>query len=370
MSEKKKSGGPIPIIVGLVLFSAGLYSVFMVDWSSEPPPEPVVIRPVKSEIVGMGVSETSVTFPGRVKAAQAVDLAFDVSGQLSELAAEEGMKVKKGDVLAKLDDADFRNDLAVAQAESQRAKAQFERVSKAAETDAVSQQEVSNAQAAYDAARAHVNIKQKAVQNTELRATFDGVIGNTFVDNFETVQAKARILSLQDISSIEVEVNVPERRIIQGQQGNRSSTKLFVVFDYLPDERFPAELIKIAADADPATQTYQATVALPQPDTVNILPGMSALVVAELAEERNAKADVILVPVESLGIDPAGAYYVWKLDGEGDTYKVSRVDVAQGAMSDFGMEILSGLNAGDRIATAGVNFLKDGQQVKLLAPSN
>lgn len=370
MSEKKKPGGPIPIIVGLLLFGAGVYSVFMVDWSSEPPPQPEVIRPVKSAVVGMGVSETSVTFPGRVKAAQAVDLAFDVSGQLSELPAEEGMEVKKGDVLAKLDDADFKNDLAVAQAEMQRAKAQFERVSKAAETDAVSQQEVSNAQAAYDAARAQVNIKQKAVRNTELRATFDGVIGNTFVDNFETVQSKVPILSLQDISSIEVEVNVPERRMIRSQQANKPQAELFVVFDYLPDERFSATLLNIAADADPATQTYQATVGLPQPENVNVLPGMSASVIAELPAERIADAQTIMVPVESLGIDPTGQYFVWKLDGEGDTFKVSRVEVQQGALNDFGIEILNGLDTGDRIATAGVNSLKEGQQVKLLEPSN
>ena len=370
MSGKKPSRSVMGVIAGALLFVGGLYSVFMIDWSSEIPEEPEVIRPVKSEVVGRGASETSVTFPGRVKATQSVNLAFDVPGQIINFPAEKGLEVKKGDVLAKLDNVDFQNNLAVAEAEKKRAKAQYERVSEAAKSNAVSKQEESNAQAAYDAASAQVSIQQKALDNTELRATFDGVIGTTFVDNFETVQAKVPILSLHDFSSIEVDVNVPERRIIQGNKENKPKADLFVVFDYLPNERFPAQLINMAADADPATQTYLATVGLARPDNVNVLPGMSASVIAELPEEQIDESAVILVPVESLAIDPSGAYYVWRLDGEGDTFKVSRVNVKQGALSDFGVEVLDGLSAGDRIATAGVNFLKEGQQVKLLAPTN
>ncbi len=124
-------------------------------------------------------------------------------------------------------------------------------------------------------AEARANIATKALDDTHLRPPFTGVIANTFADRFENVQAKQSVLSLQDISSVEVEVSVPEKRVVRALE-DKGKFRFAATFDYLPDREFEVSVKEFSTEADPVTQTYTATFAMPAPDDVLIMPGMTA----------------------------------------------------------------------------------------------
>jgi RND family efflux transporter MFP subunit len=292
-------------------------------------------------------------------------MAFEVSGKLIERPVKKGDMVKVGQLLARLDPRDYKQDLDGVKAEMERARAHRDRIRKAAEKNAVSKQDVSDAEAAFDVARSKVGIKVKALEDTYLRAKFAGLIANTYVENFENISAKQKILVLQDVSSIKIDINVPEERVAMAKR-DRNRFRFVASFDYLPDREFDLEIKEFATEADPKSQTYTATFIMPAPEDVNILPGMTATV-REFLRQAEDDGSSYSVPIDVVPVDGLGNYYVWLLKKDsGDIYTAHRVDVTVGDMMGDSIQILSGLKKGDRIAMAGVHYLQEGQRVRLL----
>lgn len=345
--------------------AGAIFSVAFIDWEKEPQTQPQPIRPLKTMVIESFEEIPGRRYPGKVQAVQQVNLSFEVAGTIIELPVNDGDQVEQGQLLAKLDPRDYQNNLDAAIAERQRSETQLERVTRAAQSGAVSQQDLTDAQAAFDVADARVNVMQKALEDTELYASFSGVIANTFVENHQSVQAKQAILSLQDVSAVDIEVNVPEERIAlssrtKGMFGYRA------VFDYLPDREFDVELKEYATEADPLTQTFAVTFTMIAPEDLSILPGMTSTIVPYRLLDQ-AGEPVIAVPLDVVPVDGQGTYYVWQVSQvDQDLYAVHRTNVQVGEMIGDTILITSGLAQGDRIAAAGVHFLQEGQQVRLL----
>jgi len=136
----------------------------------EPAPEPQAIRPVRAVVIPDAPTASYRTFPGRARAAKEVTLAFEVAGRITQFPVAVGDIVREGAVLVALDPRDFENTLSAARSEVVRAKAQYERVKRAAALNAVSRQDLSDAQAAYESAQATVSIREKALEDSVLRA--------------------------------------------------------------------------------------------------------------------------------------------------------------------------------------------------------
>jgi multidrug efflux system membrane fusion protein len=202
-----------------------------------------------------------------------------------------------------------------------------------------------------------------------LVAMFDGVIANTYVDQFENVKAKQAILTLQDATSVTIEVNVPEERVAIAEPGKeRYKYRFMAAFDYLPNREFKVEVKEFTAEADPVTQTYLVSFSMPSPKGLNILPGMTATISEYKKVEEQVTYNGFLVPVNAVPIDEVGKYYVWKAKAmpDGQSYTVHKTIVKVGEMAQGNIKVTDGLSKGDRIAAAGVNFLQEGQQVYLL----
>ena len=320
MSDKsEKSSRLSGLVMGGVLMGGAILAVVFLDLRPEPEEEEAAIRPLKTLVVESRVHTSDRAYPGRVRPTREVNLAFEVSGRVTKINVNKGDQVEQGKVLAELDASDYIDSLKSAQAEMDRSRAQLERVQKAAESNAVSQQDVTDAQAAFDRSSAQVSIREKAVKDTKLLATFPGLIANRFVEQFQDVRAQESILSLQDISILEIEVNLPEERIIRGREG-RETLEFTASFEYLPGRNFPVELKELATEADPATQTYAArfTMEPPEPEDALILPGMTATIREVLPDRAGAGDDSISIPLDVAGIDGLGTYYVWVVTQESD----------------------------------------------------
>ncbi len=233
------------------------------------------------------------------------------------------------------------------------------------QSGAANQQEVVDTKAAFDVADADSKIAEKALADTYLRAPFGGVIAKTLAENFQNIQAKQPILSLQDVSSVEIEINIPEERVALKFK-DKDKVGLIATFDYLPGREFEVELEEFATEADPATQTFAVTLAMPAPKDVTVLPGMTATITPYRKQLEDDEAAGFAVPIDAVPVDELGMYHIWKIatDPSG-RLSVHRVDVQVGEMVRDDIIVLSGLSKGDRIATAGVHLLREGQQVRL-----
>ena len=195
--------------IGALVLVAGIVAVVMIRREPAAMEEIAAVRPLKTMVLGTETSALVEEYPARVAAGEEVAMAFETGGTLTELPVREGDRVQKGRLLARLDPRDAQNQLDAAEAELKRAEAQRDRMRIAAEAKAVSLQELSNAEAAYDVAAAQRNIKRKALDDTELKASFDGVIARVLADNFQTVQPKQQILSQTEQLAAQARQNKP-----------------------------------------------------------------------------------------------------------------------------------------------------------------
>jgi RND family efflux transporter MFP subunit len=295
-----------------------------------------------------------------------VDLAFQVSGPLTELPIKNGQDVKEGELLARIDPRDFENALSAKHGTLAKAQSDIKKLNRLFEQGNAGRQEVVDAQAVFDVAEAEYKIAAKALEDTNLRAPFAGVIAQKFVENFENVGGKQPILSLQDISSVEIEVNIPEEVAVVSR-GAKDAFRFVATFDYLPGRDFAVTPKEFTTEADPLTQTYAATLVMPAPDDVNILPGMTATITPYRLEASASEDSGYAVPIDAVPVDGMGTYFVWKTERDaGGAWAVHRVDVKVGEMMQNEILIVEGLTKGDRIAAAGVHVLQEGQRVRPL----
>lgn len=326
---------------------------------------PQAVRPVKSMVVGDVLSGTR-SFPGRVEASERVDLSFRVSGPLVELPIERGQEVRRGELLARIDPRDYRIALDEARAAFTKAEADYLRYQNLYEKDAVSVSELDLHRAQRDVAKARLDDAEANLDYTYLRAPFTGVIGNRYVDNFEEVQVNQIVCSVHDINLLDIIVDVPEHLIANAGDVLNADLDVIARFEADPGREFPLQFREVAAQADPATQTYELRLTMPQPEGLLVLPGMTAEVISRGARAASSETREFTVPASAVFPSADGnAQAVWVIDAREMT--VHRREVKLGAVTGSGsVEVLEGLRAGERIVTAGVSHLREGTKVRLM----
>lgn len=368
--SKKNQKKMLGSVVGLAVMAAAIYSVVFMDWDKAPPEEEELIRPLKTVVVQGGQVEQTYKYLGVVEAADEVALSFDVSGALMSLQVKKGDRVEKDQILASLDPRDFENDLASAQADADKARVTLERLRPAAGTGAITKQQLTDAEAAAASTGARLSIQQKALADTKLTASFDGVVADLFVDNYENITAKQVILVLQATDYVDVTVDVPESRIAEvdparTEIGETAST-FAMTLDYFPNRSFTVLPKEYSTQADELTLSYKVTFTMPRSDDVTLLPGMPATITETKPIEIKG-GQGFLLPADAVPVDTAGQYFVWNLKEEQkDIFTVQRKEVDIGEMVDDRIVVIKGVSEGERIAAAGVHILKEGQRVRLL----
>lgn len=401
-----------------------IISSFAIGCAPEPMPPSNAVRPVKTMVVVAGDDTRQRTFPGIVEASQRVDLAFQVAGLLTKLPVKEGQKVTKGELIAQLRPDEFqarldnlkgqldqaRATLAALQAgerpEERRrreaqvraaearlanARADFLRAEQLVPTRAMSRAEFERYQTTYQvaqedlkAAREHLEaglsgreediaaneaqirgLEARVVEaniqleDTTLSAPFDGVIAQRFVEEGQNIRAKDPVVRFQDVEEVEIIVDVPETVMASDIQ-SADILEIFAELSGAPATRFPVRITEIAQVADPTTQTFKVRTAMLVPEGVRVLPGMTASVTLRY-RRATILGDPILVPISAIFSDPQGEQVTWVL---GSDSKVTRRKVKLGTPTGGQVQIVEGLQPGDRIAVAGVTQLREGMEVR------
>ena len=328
--------------------------------SSEP--EAPVVKPVKTVVVGTSAATAQRSFAGKVDALQNVQLSFQVPGRIESLPIKEGQTFKHGDLIAKLDARDYENELASKQASQTKAKQDLERFRQLWTRDAVPLADLQAKERNYDIANAALQIAEKQVEDTRIRAPFDGHIGRKLAEENQEVQAKQTVATFLDLSQLKIIVDVPEAMVLQAKKD--SEDKFVATFAKIPDREFNLSIHEFGATADPVTRTFPVTLVMPTPEDVTILPGMTASVEWEGGTAQVAGSTQFFIPSGSVVTNTQGQQTVWVVDPESMT--VSARTVQLGKLSGDQVHVTNGLQGGERIVTAGAAFLHEGMEVRLL----
>jgi len=337
-------------------------------------PQPPPPKPVKSLLIGDPNALAEASFPGRAAAAREANLSFRVSGPLVELPVTVGETVDSGDIVAKIDPNDYQvlvdnaqSLVTAARAAARGAQADYERLSNTQKQDpgATSQRAVDVALAVRDETRAAVSSAEATAQSaidrlgyTQLAAPFAGEVVETYVEKFETVVALQPILRILDRSSIKMTLSIPGNLIGYADY----ITNVSVTFDALPGFEIPATVSEIGSEASQVTRTYPLTIVMGQPEGAAILPGMAGQVSIQARLPENADSGVHVPPSALFAGNDTVHSYVWIIENN----VVIRREVQIGSLTTTGILVTGGLNPGERIVTAGVSALTDGQKVTVM----
>lgn len=361
----------LPWIGLLFLITAGCD----LDTAAEHSPPGERVRPVKAVQIQPDASRIIRSFPGTAKALQDTKLSFRVGGPLIELDAATGRRAVKGAPIARIDPRDFlvrlrtaTANLASSRAKLEEAESQFHRYEALIKEKASARAHYDQIKAAYEMAAAQVTADAKqeenarnALHDTLLPAPFTGYIQNEYVENHETVTAGQSIVSMVDLSKIEIVVPLPEDFLPQTQRFLSFSCR----FDALPQQQFPATFKEIAKQPNSSAGTYPLTLVLDQTTSdmsAPVRPGMAAEISITISNEHNAQC--FIVPVGAVVCDHTEQSFVWCIDRQEE--RVFRQPVTISAVTGAGMSIEAGLMPGQWIVSAGAPYLSDRQRVRIL----
>lgn len=336
--------------------------------------EPVErVRAVKTILVAERASGQVHRFPGTVEPVDDSSLSFEVSGLVQQIRAKVGDRVEKGQVLAVLDKQPFELKVESAQAALSRAEAQFaeketafdrERRIQAQDAGATTQRAVDQARAAYEStrqnvsySRAQLDLASRDLQNTELRAPFDGVVSVRHVEAFEEVNRGKPVFDVFAEGAMEATVSIPENMIGEVHLGLEGEVRL----PNRADAVYQAVVSEVGSAATSAN-AFPVKATITDADD-QVRPGMTAELTLRFALEAGGSG--YLVPALALapGVG-SGDRHVFLFDPETSTAR--KTAVQNGGLVGDQAIITTGLSPGDAVVVAGVPFLRDGQRVKLL----
>lgn len=338
---------------------------------------PVVAQPVRTFLVEDANNRPFRQFPGEVVSPRTGRLSFEISGRLIEFPIQNGQLVKKGDLIGQLDTADFIANRDAAQAAFAAAKANFERSESLQQRGAVARAVLDRARQELDTADASLRTATRALDETRLLAPFDGRIAERIARELQNVRAQEQVAILEDISTLEIEINIPERDMMVGGRGltveeARRFLEAKVEFSLLPGEPIDLRLETFSTRANPVSRTFLVSFAFDPPESQNILPGMTGNVMIRrssgLEEGEAGGPEIRLVPVEAV-VTVAGNSTVWRLNPE--TMTVSPVTVEISSIKGGAALIRAeALKSGDEIVASGARFLAEGTAVTRMEVRN
>ena len=330
-----------------------------------------IIRPIETITIGEQATEQFGKYSGVVAAVESSDLSFEISGQVESVEVDIGDSVREGQVLAVLDPERYQLDVNAAEAELVTAEdnvakteAEYERQQRLFEQGAGSERGVEVTEFEYKSAVSAVEFQiarldqaNRDLRNTTLASPYDGVIAWRSVEPNEEVPAGQKILEINAVGKMEVQLAIPETSVHRLNIGD----PVEIAFPTLPGEPAAGRISDIGGAAVQAN-AFPVKVELIDPDE-QVKPGMTAE--ASLLLQHEDATPGFLIPMQALlpAADPnRGFVFVF----DADTSTVRKTAVRSAGAGQGRVIVDEGLEAGDVIAVAGVSFLADGMEVTLM----
>lgn len=361
MTKKAKWG----VLVILVLLIAGMIAYPKVkrmltakDGGFEAPVAPAPslrnrVLNINAEVLKPHSLSDKTISTGSVIPDEEVDLSFEAAGKVVAIYFTEGTHVKKGELLAKINDSPLQAQLKKLEAQIPLAQDRVYRQRALLARDAVSQEAFEQVQTELDKLMADIELVKANIAQTELRAPFDGIIGLRNVSEGAYTSPSTVIAKLTKISPIKIDFSIPERYSSEVKAGTRITFSLERNDGAM--ERFYATVYAVESEVDMETRTLNVRAIYPN-TRENILPGRLTSVEISKQEIPNA----LTVPSEAV-IPEMGKTIVYKYENGLAQPK----EIKTGIRTESRVQVLEGLAQGDTIITTGVMQLRKGMNVSI-----
>lgn len=320
-----------------------------------PPPRPVIVQPVES-----ASDDRMLSFPGRVEAAEGTELAFQADGRITRFLVSDGERVEHGQVLAELDDTDYRLQLREAEVALRTMEADVARRRGLRDEGILAPAAVEQAEAQLASARANRDAAARQVGFTRLRAPYEGVVARRLAAAGSVVPAGQPVLRMQDADVIEVIVDIPERVAARLPFGPGLVARGRVL---ALDGLQPMTLAyrEHAAAPDAQSRAYRLALRGAPPPGANVLPGMAVQVAIDDPAPSTLAAGQHRVPASAVLSADDGQAVVWTVGEDGAARPVPvRVHAIEGTHARIEGE----LPPSAQVVVAGARLVQAGQVVE------
>lgn len=357
MNKKTKWG--IIILVGAGIIGGGIYSQLPKTNDELTAADKVMggnkkngkkILNVNARIIKPQLLTDAFTTTGVLLPDEEVDLSFETSGKVIEINFEEGTNIKKGQLLAKVNDRQLQAQLQRLVSQLKLAEDRVFRQNALLEKDAVSKEAYEQVKTDLATLNADIEIIKANISLTELRAPFDGVIGLRQISVGSYASPTTIVAKLTKIAPLKVEFSVPERYASQIRKGTNLNFRIEGKLD-----AFSAQVYAVESTIDPKLHQFTARALYPNTNHT-LLPGRYASILLKKDEIQNAIAIPTEAIVPEMGKDKVFLY---------KSGKAEPVEVVTGLRTDTEVEIVRGLQAGDTLLTSGTMQLRLGLPVTL-----
>jgi membrane fusion protein (multidrug efflux system) len=351
MSEKRSLTTPISVAVAVVCAAWAIYATQHrpAAGAGGPPaggatragaPASVTLAPVRAERISQKLEAL-----GNARANESVDISTKTSNIVTAVTFRDGERVKRGQVLVQLDDAQARADVAAAQAALTESESQYNRSRELLNTQALSKSSFDQLEATLKANRARLGAASARLEDTVIRAPFSGRVGLRRVSVGTLISPGDVITTLDDTSVIKLDFSVPENFLASLREG----LSIRATAPAYPGRSFSGSVSSIDSRVDVATRAVIVRALLANEDGA-LKPGMF-LNVSLANDEREA----LVIPEEALTPEAERQFVFVVADG-----KASRREVRIGGRRPGTVEITAGLTAGERVVVEGTQKIRDG----------
>lgn len=338
-----------------VLLITGLFA----GCNSNPGPQEIV-RKVKVAQAGLADSLEKKSFPGILREAGEINLAFRVAGSIDHIAVKEGDYVKAGQLIARMDTRDYEVQVQAAQAQYDQVKADAGRVIELYNRGSISISDYDKAVTGERMAGAQLRHAKDQLSDTRLLAPVDGYIQKVNFRENELIDAGMPVATLLDLNYYQIEIDIPVSLYLK-----RDDIVSYTgIQPFLPDQPFDLRLLNYSKKAN-QNQLYSLRLGLCPDSRTKLAPGMDIQVEISYSNPSGLQTCISLDAL----FHREGRTHVWIYEPQ--TQIVSGRLVTTGMLTGDGrIRITEGLEPGEYVVVAGVSLLNEGQKVMPLEPAS
>ena len=317
------------------------------------------VSEIKSDAISVQVADAktgkvdkSFTAQGNFAPIQSLTLTSETTGQIQKVLKRKGDKVRAGELLLQVEANTMSADLATAQANYEKAKRDLGRFENLAVGEAITKRQLEEARVAVKVTEAQLVAARQRVNKTRITAPISGEINEIYVEVGSYLTMGAKLYDIVNVEKLKLKVQVDESQVLLIKEGQKVKVKA----DVSATQEFAGTVTAIAAQATNALK-YDVEIEVKNPEKNSLRAGMYGTAAFEIAEQR----DALLLPRESIvgGIQDPSVYVV-----ENGMAKLKKVKV--GTVTQDQVEIVTGVNAGEKVVQSGQINLRDGMKVSVL----
>ena len=303
------------------------------------------------------IFEHYIQVQGSVKSDELINIFPEFSGIAKAIYVKSGDVVKKGQPLMKIDDGGLKEQLSQLKIGFKLTKTTFERQKRLWDQNIGSEIKFLETKSMYEAQRQGINQLKKQIKKTLIEAPFSGTIDNVVVKKGEVVYpGRSNLMMLLNLDNLYIESNVPEKHIASINSGNKA-----IVHFPLLDKTISTTVRQSGSYINPINRTFKIEMDIEKND-LNIKPNLNSKV--KINDYSNDSA--LMVNQNFISIDSDNKEYVYKIYEKNNKTYVSKTIISTGKNDGIKIEVLSGLNAGDKVVYEGIRKLVDNARVQII----